>query len=113
MDAACGESRQGRRVSPCPLKLMLFREAAGHPVSRKVFFRLSDGSAFCRRSPGRAGVTLYIKERFGVAVQGGGEIFGRTVAQLGHGLQVFYYESRLVELATVTGARLIGRIRLN
>ena len=40
MDAACGESRQGRRVSPCPLKLMLFREAAGHPVSHKGLHRL-------------------------------------------------------------------------
>ena len=41
----CGEPRQGRRgpatrVSPCPLKSALFREAAGHPVSRKAFLRL-------------------------------------------------------------------------
>ena len=34
-DAACGESRHGCRVSPCLLQSMLFREAAGHLVSRK------------------------------------------------------------------------------
>ena len=40
-DAARGESRQGCRVSPCPLKLTLFREAAGHPVRREGLHRLS------------------------------------------------------------------------
>jgi hypothetical protein len=36
----CGESRHGRRVSPCPSKSVLFREAAGHPVSHKELPRL-------------------------------------------------------------------------
>ena len=40
MDAACGESRHGCRVSPCPLKSLLFREATGHPVSHKGLHRL-------------------------------------------------------------------------
>ena len=41
----CGESRQGcrgpaLRVSPCPLKLIRFREAAGHPASCAGLHRL-------------------------------------------------------------------------
>ena len=43
MDAARGESRQGGRVSPCPLKSMLFQEAAGHPVRRVGFHRFPLG----------------------------------------------------------------------
>ena len=35
MDAACGEPRQGCRVSPCPSISILFQEAVGHPVGRE------------------------------------------------------------------------------
>ena len=113
MDAAWGESRHGCRVSPCPLKSLLFREAAGHPVSRKTLLWVPAGKAFCGRSPERAGFTLEVEEGFGVAVEGGGEIFYRAVAKLGHGLQVFDDEGWLVELPAMSGARLIGRIRLD
>jgi len=90
MDAACGESRQGRRVSPCPSKITLFREAEGHPASRKPLLRLPRGTGY-GQWPHRSKVyardnLLDSEELAGVVVEGGGQVCDRSLAQFGHGL---------------------------